>query len=83
MIESLKNIQLGKEPNNPEELHALIESLNRKGATYNLPPIKLSSIGILLRRGKYTPNNDWDSVKDQLSQWIEKLELDDKYFKRK
>jgi len=83
MIESLKNIQLGKEPNNPEELDALIESLNRKGATHNLPPIKLSRMGILLRRAKYTPNNDWDSVKDQLSEWIEKLELDDKYFKCK
>ena len=83
MIESLKNIQLGKEPNNPEELDALIECLNRQGALYNLSPIKLSLSGILLRGRKFTPPNDWDVVKQQLSEWINQLELEDKYFNRK
>ena len=82
MIEHLKEVLLGKEPN-PEELNALIECLNRNGAAYNLPPIKLSVSGMLLRRRKLTPPNDWDLVKEQLSEWIKQLELDDKYFNRR
>jgi hypothetical protein len=82
MIENLKEVQLEKEPNS-EELNELIECLNRKGATYNLPPIKLSVSGILLRGRKFTPPNNWDLVKEQISEWIKQLELDDKYFNRK
>jgi len=80
MIENLKNIQSGKAPINRDELNALIETLNRKGTAYNLSPIKLSGSGILLRGRKLSPPNDWDLVKEQLSEWIKQLELDDKYF---
>lgn len=83
MIENLKNIQSGKAPINRDELNALIETLNRKGAAYNLSPIKLSFSGPLLRGRKLSPPNDWDLVKEQISEWIKQLELDDKYFNRK